>query len=103
MAKLSQLPGQAIIDGLKGTVDFYYWKGIPVARSWPRKTTLPPSPAMLAAQQTFAKAAILYKEQDRVLILYLKDNASSTAKTSKDIFFMAYLSGLPTEVYQGER
>ena len=38
MAKLIALPHQAIIDGFKGTIDFYVWKGLSVARKWPRST-----------------------------------------------------------------
>jgi hypothetical protein len=37
----------------RGTVDFYYWKGIPVARKWPRTPKLPTSPEYMATQQAF--------------------------------------------------
>lgn len=35
MAKISAMPSKEIISGFKGTIDFYSWKGIPVARKWP--------------------------------------------------------------------
>jgi hypothetical protein len=47
-----------IIDALSGIVDFYYWKGIPVARQWPRKTTIPPSAAVLASRRAFTQSRI---------------------------------------------
>lgn len=36
MAKLTALPSRTLIDSMAGTVDYYYWHGIPVARRWPR-------------------------------------------------------------------
>ena len=35
MAKLNALPAQEIINTLKGTLDYYYWKGVPCVRKWP--------------------------------------------------------------------
>ena len=35
MAKINALPSLEIINTLKGTLDFYYWKGIPCVRKWP--------------------------------------------------------------------
>lgn len=35
MARLGVLPGQDVIDKLAGVIDYYHWKGIPVARKWP--------------------------------------------------------------------
>ena len=35
MAKINALPSLDIINTLKGTLDFYYWKGIPCVRKWP--------------------------------------------------------------------
>lgn len=40
-------------------VDFYYWKGVPVARSWPRKSTQPRTPGEIVTSQAFAAAAII--------------------------------------------
>lgn len=47
-----------IIDKLSGIVDFYYWKGIPVARAWPKETKLLPSAAMLASQLAFKQSRL---------------------------------------------
>ncbi len=35
MAKLKALPSLEVINVLKGTLDYYYWKGIPCVRKWP--------------------------------------------------------------------
>jgi len=53
MAKVKNF-SREMIDKLSGVIDFYYWRGIPVARRWPRKTTIPPSAAMLASRAAFA-------------------------------------------------
>jgi hypothetical protein len=38
-----------------GKVDFYYWKGKPVARRWPKKPTGPPTAAVAQARAIFAE------------------------------------------------
>ena len=40
MVKLPELPDRNVVRALKGKVDFYRWKGIHVARAWPRKSTV---------------------------------------------------------------
>jgi len=52
MAIVKHISLQMVRD-LHGVVDFYYWRGIPVARMWPRKTSTPPSAAMLGARASF--------------------------------------------------
>ncbi len=39
----------AMINTFRGVVDFYYWKGVPIARAWPRPPKQPGTPAQLAA------------------------------------------------------
>jgi hypothetical protein len=45
-----------MVKSLSGIIDFYYWKGIPCARQWPRKTNLPPSAAVLGSRLAFKKS-----------------------------------------------
>lgn len=42
----------------RGRVDYYLWKGIPVARSWPRKSTQPRTAGEIASSQLFTVAAV---------------------------------------------
>lgn len=42
----------------RGRVDYYLWMGIPVARSWPRKSTQPRTAAEIASSNAFAVAAV---------------------------------------------
>jgi hypothetical protein len=52
MAKIQHISKQTIRT-LAGIVDFYYWRGIPVARSWPVMRVKERSPAVLAAAAAF--------------------------------------------------
>ena len=55
LTRLDALPEIAIIKGLKGVVDFYYWKGLAVARAWPRKALYTPSPQEQASRSQFGE------------------------------------------------
>lgn len=55
MAKLSELPAYHIISGFKGKIDFYVWKGLNIARKWPKKPLLPRAPAVAAAGAAWAE------------------------------------------------
>jgi len=48
------IPNQA--QSMRGIVDFYYWRSIPVARAWPRSPRQPNSPAQLAARNYMRQA-----------------------------------------------
>jgi hypothetical protein len=61
MGKVKHLSIEMVRD-LSGVVDFYYWKGIPCCRRWPRKTNLPPSAAMLGARNAFTKSRVDLRE-----------------------------------------
>ncbi len=57
---MNRLPDTATIMACRQKVDFYLWKGIPVARSWPRE--LGPrdrSPAEVLTQQRMAAVAAM--------------------------------------------
>lgn len=57
MAKVSAF-SQEMVRDLFGVIDFYYWKGIPVARQWPRVSSVPPSEAMLGARNAFTQSRV---------------------------------------------
>lgn len=61
MAKLDKPFSIEQVKMFACVVDFYYWKGIPVARAWPRKPRQPNTPAQIAARQHFAKAGAWLK------------------------------------------
>lgn len=94
MAKLTRLPEQEIIDGLKGKVDFYLWMGIPVARSWPRS---PGQDRALSVQSTwpaFTYAAQNWNTLSKEIRGAYISMSLNTGLTGRDMFMRSYLSGL---------
>lgn len=59
MAKLTTQADRATIIACRGVIDFYYWKGIPVARRWPRKSSQPRTAREVASSEEFAAAAAI--------------------------------------------
>lgn len=53
MPTLKALPSLEVIDTLKGTLDYYYWRGIPCCRKWPVIPMSSRTPASLASAQLF--------------------------------------------------
>lgn len=106
MAKPDKMPQQTIIDGFKGLIDFYYWKGIAVARRWPRYYARTPTPAEATNQADFAYINKLYSTLPAIIIDALQDHATGTTQVPKDYLVRAYLKGLfelmPPEYYATE-
>lgn len=102
MAILKHMIGEKAISGFRGVVDFYYYMGVPCARAWPKSPGRSRSPAVQAQWQPFQEAAQLAKELSPTMIDFYSRNAAGTNMTWKDLFFRSYMSGLPTEVYQGQ-
>jgi len=86
VARINALPSLEIIKTLKGTLDFYYWKGIPCVRKWP---VIPPSsrtPASLASAQLFGEIIQSWAlTGGEVKTLYTQD-AADQPRTGRDIF-----------------
>ena len=57
MAKLRVMPDSGTIMASRGRVDYYLWMGIPVARSWPRKSTQPRTAGEISSSNAFVAAA----------------------------------------------
>ncbi|MBA7653711.1 hypothetical protein ES703_61568 [subsurface metagenome] len=100
MARLTKLPEKSIIDGLKGTLDFYIIhlnptieEGIPVCRTWPRYNPENRTQASKDASAIFgyvSKAVILLPLD---LQESLRIQVSGTRLTWKDLSIRAYLNG----------
>ncbi|MBA7671809.1 hypothetical protein ES703_79972 [subsurface metagenome] len=94
MAKLTVMPSQDIIDGLKGKIDFYLWMGIPIARMWPRSPGHVRAPAVEAQWEKFTAAAqgwIKLTEEERS---HYREMASGSGLTGRDLFTRNYIKGL---------
>jgi len=93
MAVLERLPEQQIIDGFKGVIDFYLWKGIPCARKWPTWRPYRFSPVQQENQAAFAYAVALWPTLDPIVKAQWNSMAGGTARTGRDLFLRAYLKG----------
>ena len=93
MTKLTALPSQAIISGLKGKVDFYLWMGIPVARMWPRSPGHVRAPAVEAQWPAFTVAARLWNNLSQEVQDAYIATAAGTRLSGRDLAMKSYLSG----------
>jgi hypothetical protein len=59
---------RATIIASRGVIDFYYWKGMPVARRWPRKSTQPRTAGEIASSELFAVAAVMTGALDPAIV-----------------------------------
>lgn len=57
--KLNSIPDSGTVIALRGDIDFYFWKGLPVGRRWPRKSTVPRTVREIRSSQAFSAAAIM--------------------------------------------
>ncbi len=94
MAVLTHMPSRVIIDGFKGKVDFYLWKGIPVARKWPIWRPRDPTPDELANQTDFKLINQIASTLPAEIIEAYREMAVSTPFTWKDLLVRGYMRGL---------
>lgn len=94
MAVLKVLPSQAIIDGYKGKIDFYLWRGIPVARKWPVWRKRAPTAPEKANQDDFM---LINQEAIKMPLEFIeayKALAQGTPFTWKDLMVRSFMRGL---------
>ena len=92
MAKITHLPGQAVIDGLKGTLDYYLWMGIACVRSWPSSPGHDRAPAVEAQWSAFSRAAMLWNYLDPQVKEAFNEMAVGTRLTGRDVFTKSYIT-----------
>lgn len=94
MAKLTVMPHQAIIDGFKGSVDFYVYMGIPCARAWPKSPGQARSPAVIAQWPIFSYASKEWANLSPAVQDAFKELATNSGLSGRDMAMRAYISGL---------
>lgn len=94
MAIIREMPGQKIIDGFKGKIDFYYHDGIACARRWPRSQGKSQTPASVAQQPAFAYCSRLWMSAAPIVRDAYAAMASATGLHQKDAFTRAYYGTL---------
>lgn len=94
MAILTALPHQAIIDGFKGKIDFYLWRGIPCARKWPRSPGHLRAQAVMEQWTDFAYAASAWNLLSEEIQEAYRALAVGSGLSGRDLFTRSYLTGL---------
>lgn len=94
MAKLTALPELAIIAGYKGSIDFYYWKGLACARSWPKSPGRQRSPNVSAQWPAFTYAAREWSNLSPEIQAGYYSMAQHGGLDGRDLQVRSYLSGL---------
>jgi hypothetical protein len=94
VGKLVEMPEQAIIDGFKGVVDFYYWMGIPVFRAWPKNNLKHRSPGVQSTWPAFAYASREWSNLSKTMQDAYKKLATNSGLSGRDMFTRGYLTGL---------
>ena len=94
MARLSALPDESRISGLRHVIDFYVYRGLPCARKWPRSPKTPRAETTQHMIDVFRYAVYMYKMLSADQIEYYKNLARGTDLTPRDYFMRAYLGGI---------
>lgn len=83
--KLAGAPPRAVVLGFKGSIDFYTWKGIPVARRWPRSPGKTRAPQVAAQYNDFKFITQGFKTIAASVVEALNGMASGTQVINKDV------------------
>lgn len=92
MAVLTKLPGLAIINGFKKTIDFYVYMGLPCARKWPRSPGHQRAPAVEEQWPPFAWASSNWNSLSPEIQDQYRRMAAGTHLTGRDIFTKGFIS-----------
>ena len=82
-----------VIDGFKGTIDYYYYMGVPCARAWPKSPGKIRSAPVMSQWPVFTTAATLWNELSLEVRQAYEEMTSGTNLTARDMFFRGYISG----------
>ena len=94
MALLTSMPSQAIIAGYKGKLDFYYWRGLPCCRSWPKSPGKNRAPAVRSQWPIFTVAAREWANLSPEVQAAYNKMAERSGLCGRDLQIRSYLSGL---------
>lgn len=94
MAKLKNMVAQKVIDGFKGTLDFYYYMGIACVRRWPKSPGRLRSPAVRATWGEFTYASREWSNLSPEFRRTYEELSTGSGLSGRDMFTRAYLKGL---------
>jgi len=73
------------IRSLKGVVDIYYWKGLAVARKWPRHPRQPNTPAQVATRNAFKAMHAWRKRLPSSIVAQWRQMNTPPEKSREDV------------------
>jgi hypothetical protein len=83
--KLSQPMALSTIQTLRGTADFYTWKGLNVVRKWPRKPHQPNSPEQLAVRDAMRQLPVQWEAAPAAWHTFWKEYDPPPTKNRPDM------------------
>ena len=92
MAKITKMPSMAIVNGFKGTIDFYVNMGLPCVRSWPRSPGHARAPAVEAKWPAFTWASSNWGSLSPEVQEAYNRQAQGTNLTGRDIFTKSFIT-----------
>lgn len=93
MAKLTAMPDLAVIAGLKKSLDFYYWRGIPCVRSWPTSPGKDRAQSVSRQWPTFIYAAQEWNNLSPEVQAAWRSLAANSGLSARDMMMRGYLKG----------
>lgn len=96
MAVLASMPSRAVIDGLRGVLDFYQWCDLVICRSWPRMRITERAPAVVSAQDRFSYIMQVSQDLPANVVESWHYLADQSNLTWRDWLLRAYLGGTLT-------
>lgn len=94
MAIIKEMVGKKVIDGFRGTLDYYYYKGLAVCRKWPRSQGKSQTPASVAQQPMFTYATQSWMEISPFVREAYFAIARDCGLHAKDWFMRGYINGI---------
>lgn len=87
------MPGERIISGFKGTLDYYYYMGVACVRKWPVSPGHNRTPSVQAQWSTFTDASRLWNQMSPTVRQAYITLASTSAMSGRDLFTKSYITG----------
>lgn len=94
MAKITEMVGEKIISGFRGSLDFYYYMGIACVRKWPSSPGHFRSPPVMAGWAAFSYAASEWNNLSPEVRRTYEELAIASGLSGRDMFTRAYMKGL---------
>lgn len=93
MATIAAMPEADIINGFKGVLDYYVYRGIPCVRRWPRYTPRTPTQAEASSQAAFSEAVAEWNNITPYVRSRYASMSSASTLSARDIFIKMYING----------